>query len=98
MTGAPRLTVRLAQESDLAAWQAFVDAAPEAGCMHHAGWLGVLREAFSVTPCFLLATDGGGIIHGVLPMYRSRSVLAGRHLSSLEGGVLACDPEATRLL
>ena len=98
MTGAPRLTVRLAQESDLATWQAFVDASPEAGCMHHAGWFKILRDAYWVTPYFFLATDDGGAIHGILPTYRSRSFLTGSHISSLEGGVLARCPEATRVL
>ena len=73
MTGASRLTVRLAQESDLAAWQAFVDAAPEAGCMHHAGWLGVLREAFSGHAQEALAVVAEGVVHVARPHHGARA-------------------------
>jgi FemAB-related protein (PEP-CTERM system-associated) len=98
MTETTRLTVRLAQDSDLTAWQAFVDASPEAGCMHHAGWFKILRDAYWVTPYFLLAVDDDAAVVGILPTYRSRSLLTGSHVSSLEGGVLARRPEVTRAL
>lgn len=85
-------TIRLANETDLGAWQHFVDSHPEAGCMHHAGWFLVLRDAFRVTPRYLLALDSSGAIQGILPTYHSRSWLAGDHISSLEDGVLARAP------
>jgi len=81
--------VRLAGEADLEAWQAFVDSRPDAGSLHHAGWFRVLNTAFDVEPCYLLALDAAGAVRGILPAYYSHSLLAGRHLSSLEGGVLA---------
>ncbi len=63
--------------------------------MHHAGWYGVLRDAFNAPPHFLLVRDGHGCVRGILPMYRGHSVVTGTHYSSLEGGILA-DSAAAR--
>jgi serine/alanine adding enzyme len=88
------MRVHLTSDGDLLRWQEFVDATENAGCMHHAGWYHVLRDAFWVRPCFLMATNEQGAVEGVLPTYFSRSPLAGRHISSLEDGVLAATAEA----
>ncbi len=90
--------VRSASEADLPAWQDFVDRNGNAGCMHHAGWYGVLRDACWVTPYFLMAMNGQGAVEGILPAYFSRSPLTGRHISSLEDGVLATTAEAASAL
>ena len=92
------MRVRLAAAADLAAWQEFVDGNSSAGCMHHAGWYGVLRDACWVTPYFLMAVNEQGTIEGILPTYFSRSPLTGRHISSLEDGVLALTTEAASAL
>ena len=65
----------------------FVDRNREAGCMHHAGWYGVLRDAFWVTPFFLMAINEQGAVEGILPAYFSGGGLTGRHISSFEGSV-----------
>jgi FemAB-related protein (PEP-CTERM system-associated) len=96
--GVGLLRVRQAQAGDMAAWQRFVDAAPDAGALHHAGWYDVLRDAFWVQPYFLMAVDGRDAVQGILPLYHSRSPIAGAHLSSLEGGVLAASSDATAAL
>lgn len=93
-----RIEVRLAKENDLAAWQRFVDQHPNAGCMHHAGWYGVLRDAYWVTPYFLVGEDEAGHINSVLPLYHSRSPLTGSHLSTLEEGILAINTGAAAAL
>jgi serine/alanine adding enzyme len=93
-----RMHVRLAADADLVLWQRFVDAHPEAGCMHHAGWYRVLRDAFRVTPYFLMAVNQHGAVDGVLPMYLSRSPLTGQHISSLEDGVLASHGDVVHVL
>lgn len=85
----PTPVVRVAGESDLLDWQGFVDRTPGAGGLHHAGWYGVLRDAYRVTPYFLIAVNDAGEIEGLLPTYHSRSPLTGSYVSSLEGGVLA---------
>ncbi len=98
MDGRIGLQVRTVLEADLPRWQAFVDRTAGAGCMHHAGWYNVLRDAYWVAPHFLMASDERDQIRGILPLYFSRSPLTGRHLSSLEDGVLSDDPQAARLL
>lgn len=90
--------VRLASEADLPAWQDFVDRNREAGCMHHAGWYGVLRDAFWVTPFFLMAINEQGAVEGILPAYFSSSPLTGRHISSFEGGALTTTTAAAHAL
>jgi serine/alanine adding enzyme len=92
------MRVRLISEADLPAWQEFVDRADDSGCMHHAGWYCVLRDACRVNPYFLMATNGRDAIEGILPAYLSRSPLTGRHISSLEDGVLATTSEAVSAL
>lgn len=92
------MRLHLATSADLDKWQEFVDRSPGAGCMHHAGWFNVLGDVYWVTACFLMATDEDGTLQGILPAYFSRSPLTGRHISSLEGGVLATSDEATAML
>ena len=59
---------------------------------------GVLRDAYRVTPYFLMATNDLGEVEGLLATYHSRSPLTGSYISSLEGGVLARRPETARAL
>lgn len=92
------MRVQQATDANLDMWQEFVDRNEDAGSMHHAGWYSVLRDAFSVTPYFLLALDERGTVQGILPTYFSRSPLTGRHISSLEDGVLTSGAEATTAL
>jgi FemAB-related protein (PEP-CTERM system-associated) len=92
------IRVRAARPGDLVKWQHFVDAAPDAGALHHAGWHGVLRDAYWVEPYFLMAVDASDTLRGVLPLYHSRSPITGAHLSSLEGGVLAAESEVAAAL
>lgn len=96
--GIGSLRVRQAQPGDMVAWQHFVDAAPDAGALHHAGWHQVLSDAFWVRPYFLMAMDSRDAVQGILPLYYSRSPITGAHLSSLEGGVLAAGRDATAAL
>src|SRR5262245_32841694 len=92
------IRVRQAVPQDLAAWQGFVDRTPDAGALPHAGWCEVLPAAYWVTPHFLMATDAGDDVVGILPLYHSRSPFTGSHISSLEDGVLASRADATRAL
>jgi hypothetical protein len=92
------MRVQVATDADLKTWQEFVDHNVGAGCMHHAGWYGVLRDAFWVVPYFLMALNEQGAVEGILPTYFSRSPLTGRHISSLEDGVLASTTDAAAAL
>lgn len=80
------------------AWDAFVAAHPDAGPMHWIGWHGVLVDAFAVEPVFLAAIDAASRIHGIAPLYFSDSSLEGRHLASLQDGILADAEETAELM
>src|SRR5262249_49759888 len=54
VTGDQEIQVCLAAAQDLGEWQRYVDSMPNGGCMHHFGWYGVLRDAYWVTPYFLM--------------------------------------------
>jgi hypothetical protein len=90
--------IRRVGQNDLSLWQEFVDRSPEAGCMHHAGWYNILKDAFAVEPFFFMALDGDATVQGILALYRSGSLFTGRHISSLEGGMLASSPQAAYAL
>lgn len=93
------MQVSLVDESQLEAWQAFVENhLHQIGPYHHAGWYAILKECFAVQPYYLQATDEGGLVTGILPLYLSRSRLMGTHLASMYGGAVSVDPAATELL
>ena len=92
------VTVERIGEAGLSEWQSFVDASGRGGAMHQAAWFRVLTDAFGARPWFLLARRTDRSVCGVLPMYFSNSLFFGRHLSSLEDGLLASDAEAERAL
>ena len=80
------------------AWDAFVEQQPAATPFQLAGWLAVLREAFRVEPIYRVLIDAGDRIDGVAPMYYSSSLIAGKHIATLDGGILARTPEAGQIL
>ncbi len=98
MTSDSVIRVRQVQPQDLVTWQHFADRMPDAGCLHHAAWYEVLRDAYWVVPHFLMATDANADVVGILPLYHSKSPLTGSHISSLEDGVLASRADATAAL
>ncbi|CAD5375209.1 Peptidoglycan bridge formation protein FemAB [Rubrivivax sp. A210] len=94
-----RLNTQDARE--LASWDAYVMACPQATFFHRAGWQRILREVYGHEPYFLLARTGEGSasrITGVLPLAHVKSWLFGSSLTSLPfaayGGV-AADDEAS---
>jgi hypothetical protein len=92
------VSVSLVSGGGFLEWERFV-AEKGGGPLHLPAWHGILRDAFSVEPLFLQAHQDDGSIAGVLPLYLSRSIVTGRHLASLEGGVFATDAcSATALL
>lgn len=81
------LNITQAGPGELESWQRFVDDHPHARPMHHAGWYGVLNDAFAVEPRFLIARRNREVT-GVLPLYWSRSIFTGSHIASLDDGPL----------
>jgi len=93
--------VREAQAQDEAAWDAFVEACPQATFFHRFAWQRVLRRAFGYQAHFLLAEGADGI-EGILPLALVRSVLTGNRLCSLPycvyGGIAASTESAAGAL
>ena len=90
-----------AQPDQLARWDAFVLAQPDATVFHRAGWQTVIRDVFRHDTYFLYA-ESGGVIQGVLPLAHVNSRLFGNALTGLPfavyGGVAAATPEAVTAL
>lgn len=88
----------LSSPAQVAAWDAYVQAHPEATFFHLAGWREVIGTSFSVPAHYLFAEQDGQVT-GVLPLFHVRSLLFGNTLVSVPffvyGGVLASN-EASR--
>jgi FemAB-related protein (PEP-CTERM system-associated) len=100
--GGPQdLTVRSMTGSDAQAWDKFVAAEPGATFFHRAGWKEVFESVFGMRTHFLIA-ERGGQIRGVLPLVHQKSMIFGNVLTSapfcVEGGPVACEPEALAAL
>src|SRR3569623_1264647 len=91
---------RLRRE-DIARWDAFVAACPQASFFHRAGWAEVLERAFGHR-CHFFYAELYGLFEGVLPLGHVRSRLFGNSLSSspfcVYGGVAAQSEEAAAAL
>ncbi|MDP2263634.1 MAG: FemAB family PEP-CTERM system-associated protein [Hydrogenophaga sp.] len=94
-----RLDSRDAQQ--VARWDAFVQACPQATFFHRAGWQSVIRDVFHHDTYFLFA-ESQGVIQGVLPLGHVNSRLFGNSLTSLPfavyGGVAALSDAAANAL
>lgn len=95
------LTVRAAGEADAAAWDAFVEATPEATFFHRYAWRTINARVFGHTPHYLLA-ERAGRIEGVLPLVEVKSRLFGHALIStpfcVYGGIVAASEAARAAL
>jgi FemAB-related protein (PEP-CTERM system-associated) len=98
---AAAVAVRPLTAGDLARWDVYVHAHPDASFFHRVGWKRVIEDAFGHRTHFLLAERGGEIV-GVLPLAEIRSRLFGHSLASLPfcayGGILADHDAAYRAL
>lgn len=85
----------------VARWEAFVLACPQATFFHRAGWQSIIREVFRHDTYFLYA-EAHGVIQGVLPLGHVNSRLFGHALTGLPfavyGGVAAVTEEAATAL
>ncbi|MBW6397529.1 FemAB family PEP-CTERM system-associated protein [Roseomonas sp. HJA6] len=84
-----------------AAWDAFVQARPEATFFHLSPWAGVIEGAFRHTTHYAFAEQDGAVV-GVLPLARMRTRLFGDVLAStpfcVYGGSVAATEEAAAAL
>ncbi len=89
------------QPEQVARWEAFVMACPQATFFHRAGWQRIIREVFRHRTYFLYAEAGGEIL-GVLPLGQVKSRLFGHALTGLPfavyGGVATLNNEAANAL
>ena len=93
------MTVRIEPLSDelAPAWDAFVEACPQATFFHRAGWKSVIDRSFGHPTYFVCARRGNEVV-GVLPLVHVKSMLFGNALISnafcVAGGPVASDDEA----
>lgn len=101
MHGKAEIVVETAGPSDAAAWDAFVEAAPEATFFHRFGWRAVVERALGHRAHYLLARVGGAVV-GVLPLTEIRSYLFGHGLVSnafcVYGGPVGQSPQIVAAL
>lgn len=83
--------------TDAAAWDAYVNAQPEASGYHLWAWRSIFEGVFGHRALYLAARRGGRLV-GVLPLVFFESAIFGRFAVSLPfvnyGGVVADDAEA----
>jgi len=95
------MMIRPLETSDEAAWEAFVEAHPEATLFHRNGWRRVVERAYGYPSHYLMAWDGGQL-RGILPLIEVKTALFGHALIStgffVYGGILATDPQALHAL
>lgn len=86
---------------EIARWEHFVFACPEATFFHRAPWQDIIRNVFRHNTYFLCAEQAGEIC-GILPLAHVNSRLFGNSLTSLPfavyGGIAATHPDAVPAL
>ena len=91
------IAIRALDSASETAWDRFVEAMPAGTFFHRAGWAKVIETAFGHDTYFSFA-DRDGVITGVLPLGRVRTMLFGDTLISnpfcVYGGPVAADAEA----
>ena len=95
------LSIHTLDDANAPAWDAFVIAHPHGTFFHRAAWADVIRRAFGHRTHYLSATRDG-VLTGVLPLARVKTMLFGDTLISVPfcvyGGPLAADPESAAAL
>jgi len=95
------IAIRTLDDASAPAWDAFVDAMPDATFFHRAAWARVIQAAFGHRTFFAFA-ERDGAITGVLPLAQVKTLLFGNTLVSspfcVYGGVLASDADSAAAL
>jgi FemAB-related protein (PEP-CTERM system-associated) len=95
------VVVRTLESAGEAAWDRFVEAMPGGTFFHRASWAKVIETAFGHTTHYSF-TERDGVITGLLPLGRVKTLLFGDTLISnpfcVYGGPLACDAESEAAL
>lgn len=95
------IRIRPLDETNAAAWDAFVRSWAQGSFFHLSGWARVIAQSFGHTTHYVLAEQDGAVV-GVLPLARMKTLLFGELLAStpycVYGGSLAATPEASAAL
>jgi FemAB-related protein (PEP-CTERM system-associated) len=93
--------IRPLDETNAAAWDAFVRARPEGSFFHLSAWARVIAQSFGHATHYALAEQDGAVV-GVLPLVRMKTLLFGDLLAStpycVYGGARAATPEGAAAL
>ncbi len=95
------MQIKYYEETDEAAWQAYVAQNSQANMFHTLGWKNVVQRTFGLKTYYLYAQDGNNIC-GVLPLFLNKSLLFGTSLVSVSfgvyGGICADNEDTENLL
>ena len=95
------IRLRPLNDANAPAWDAFVEAMPDASFFHRAAWARVIEAAFGHR-CHHVLAEQDGTITGVLPLAHVKTMFFGNALIStpfcVYGGPLAAEPEAAAAL
>jgi len=95
------VSIRSLDDTGAAAWDAFVLGHPDGTFFHRAAWSTVIEKAFGHRTLYA-CTERDGVVTGVLPLARVKTLLFGDTLISVPfcvyGGPLAADPESAAAL
>lgn len=69
-----------------AAWDAYIDAHPDATCYHHRAWQPAARTAYGIETPSLIARGASGGIEGVLPLFIVRRAWSSYGVTAVFGG------------
>ena len=98
----PPLSVREISDDEGIAWDAYVDAHPNASLYHHYCWRDIVVRSFNHETIYVAAYDANNVICGILPLVRLRSKLFGDFAVSVPffnyGGPLADNMATAQVL
>ena len=95
------MDIRIAQERDQQAWDAYVRHHPRGLAYHQFAWKQAINQAYGLDACYLLAEERGSVI-GILPLILFPAPLFRKQYVSLPfcdvGGVIADNPKVAAQL
>ncbi|MFN2136280.1 MAG: GNAT family N-acetyltransferase [Candidatus Promineifilaceae bacterium] len=84
-------------QADHAAWDKFVRRSPDGLHLHLSGWAAVMHDTYGYPTYYLLARAGGEVC-GVLPLFLVPSLITGKRLMTMPGGLCAANERVAQAL
>jgi FemAB-related protein (PEP-CTERM system-associated) len=91
------LSIVSLEQVSATAWDEFVNRSECSLPTQTSAWESILRQTYGFS-CHFLAAQQDGQLHGVLPLFRVKSLLMGDSLQSMAGAVCAANPQAAQVL